>query len=173
MQVIHEIGSAAALMPAIGGDLIQKIGSYAGFAAVVGLAVLAALYFSQARDVKRLREWAGRAPERSAEIQAGGRTPQAAAVRTGQPPVAHPAPPPSPTVGPAQPVRPAAQPAAGVGPAQPVRPAAQPDAQPAQPAKPEEEKEPAAVPAVAAAAGAAATPAGAAATPAKSPAATP
>jgi hypothetical protein len=34
-------------------------------AAVVGLAVLSALYFSQARDVKRLREWAGRAPERS------------------------------------------------------------------------------------------------------------
>jgi LytR cell envelope-related transcriptional attenuator len=34
-------------------------------AAVLGLAVLSALYFSQARDVKRLREWAGRAPERS------------------------------------------------------------------------------------------------------------
>jgi hypothetical protein len=33
-------------------------------AAVVGLAVLSALYFSQARDIKRLREWAGRAPER-------------------------------------------------------------------------------------------------------------
>jgi hypothetical protein len=30
----------------------------------VGLAVLSALYFSQARDVKRLREWAGRAPQR-------------------------------------------------------------------------------------------------------------
>jgi hypothetical protein len=38
-------------------------------AAIVGLAVLSALYFSQARDVKRLREWAGRAPERSAEGQ--------------------------------------------------------------------------------------------------------
>jgi hypothetical protein len=34
-------------------------------AAVVGLAVLLALYLSQARDVKRLREWAGGAPERS------------------------------------------------------------------------------------------------------------
>src|SRR3954454_20963706 len=45
--------------------LVQEIGSYAGFAAVVGLAVLSALYFSQARDVKRLREWAGRAPERA------------------------------------------------------------------------------------------------------------
>ena len=30
----------------------------------MGLAVLSALYVSQARDVKRLREWAGRAPER-------------------------------------------------------------------------------------------------------------
>ncbi len=47
--------------------LVQEIGSYAGFAAVAGLAVLSALYFSQARDVKRLREWAGRAPERAAE----------------------------------------------------------------------------------------------------------
>jgi len=45
-------------------EIIQQIGSYAGLAAVVGLAVLAGLYFSQARDVKRLREWAGRAPER-------------------------------------------------------------------------------------------------------------
>ncbi|HET8672760.1 MAG TPA: LytR C-terminal domain-containing protein [Thermoleophilaceae bacterium] len=50
--------------------LVQEIGSYAGFAAVVGLAVLSALYFSQARDVKRLREWAGRAPERAAEQEA-------------------------------------------------------------------------------------------------------
>jgi LytR cell envelope-related transcriptional attenuator len=49
---------------------IREIGAYAGFAAVIGLAVLAALYFSQARDVKRLREWAGRAPERAAEQQA-------------------------------------------------------------------------------------------------------
>ncbi|MGI8945302.1 MAG: hypothetical protein ACR2GL_03565, partial [Thermoleophilaceae bacterium] len=46
--------------------IIEQIGSYAGLGAVVGLAVLAALYFSQARDVKRLREWAGRAPDRAA-----------------------------------------------------------------------------------------------------------
>ncbi len=46
---------------------IEQIGAYAGLASVVGLAILAALYFSQARDVRRLREWAGRAPERSAE----------------------------------------------------------------------------------------------------------
>jgi hypothetical protein len=46
-------------------EIVQEIGAYAGMASVVGLAVLSALYFSQARDVKRLREWAGRAPERS------------------------------------------------------------------------------------------------------------
>ena len=46
-------------------EIVQEIGAYAGLASVVGLAVLSALYFSQARDVKRLREWAGRAPERS------------------------------------------------------------------------------------------------------------
>jgi len=48
---------------------VQEIGAYAGFAAVIGLAVLSALYFSQARDVRRLREWAGRAPERAAELE--------------------------------------------------------------------------------------------------------
>jgi LytR cell envelope-related transcriptional attenuator len=45
-------------------DVVQQIGAISGLAAVVGLAVLLALYFSQARDVKRLREWASRAPER-------------------------------------------------------------------------------------------------------------
>src|SRR4051794_7142627 len=53
--------------------LVQEIGSYAGLAAVLGLAVLSALYFSQARDLRRLREWAGRAPERAAEQAMGGR----------------------------------------------------------------------------------------------------
>jgi LytR cell envelope-related transcriptional attenuator len=48
-------------------DEIKEIGSYAGLAAFLGLAVLALLYFSQARDVRRLRDWAGRAPERDAE----------------------------------------------------------------------------------------------------------
>ena len=48
-------------------EIVQVIGSYAGFAAIVGLAILSALYFSQARDVRRLREWAGRAPERASQ----------------------------------------------------------------------------------------------------------
>ncbi len=50
-------------------DIVTDIGAVAGFAAIVGLAVLAMLYFSQARDVRRLREWAGRAPERDAEVE--------------------------------------------------------------------------------------------------------
>ena len=41
-------------------EVIQQIGAYAGFAGVIGLAVLSALYFSQARDLRRLREWAAR-----------------------------------------------------------------------------------------------------------------
>jgi hypothetical protein len=82
-------------------ELIQEIGSYAGFAAVLGLAVLAALYFSQARDVKRLREWAGRAPERDAEARA-----RVAAAGAG---VATPAA--QPQTGQAQPAKPAAKPA--------------------------------------------------------------
>jgi hypothetical protein len=52
-------------------DLVERVGAYLGAAAFVGLAVLALLYFSQARDVRRLREWAGRAPERATEVTAG------------------------------------------------------------------------------------------------------
>ena len=43
--------------------IVQELGAVAGLAAVVGLVVLSALHVSHARDVKRLREWAGRAPE--------------------------------------------------------------------------------------------------------------
>ncbi|MGI8730437.1 MAG: hypothetical protein ACR2LK_10690, partial [Solirubrobacteraceae bacterium] len=50
------------------GAQIERIGSYFGFAAIIGLGVLSLLYFAQAREVKRLREWAGRAPERDAEL---------------------------------------------------------------------------------------------------------
>jgi hypothetical protein len=48
----------------------EQYGAYAGIAAVFGLGVLSLLYFAQAREVKRLREWAGRAPERAAELEA-------------------------------------------------------------------------------------------------------
>jgi hypothetical protein len=48
-------------------ELIKEIGAFAGLAAFLGLAFLAMLAFSQARDIRRLREWAGSAPERDAE----------------------------------------------------------------------------------------------------------
>lgn len=47
--------------------MIKEIGAFAGLAAFIGLALLAMLAFSQARDIRRLREWAGSAPERDAE----------------------------------------------------------------------------------------------------------
>jgi hypothetical protein len=46
-------------------DLIDRIGPYVGVAAFLGLAFLAFLVIQQAREVRRLRDWAGRAPERS------------------------------------------------------------------------------------------------------------
>ena len=48
-------------------DLIEKIGPYLGIVAFGALAVLAFLIFQQAREVRRLRDWAGRAPERATE----------------------------------------------------------------------------------------------------------
>src|SRR5688572_9245843 len=50
-------------------DQVEKYGAYVGIAAFLGLAVLSLLYFSQARELKRLREWAGRAPERARELE--------------------------------------------------------------------------------------------------------
>ena len=51
-------------------DQVEKYGAYVGLAAFIGLAVLSLLYFAQARELKRLRDWAGRAPERAQELQA-------------------------------------------------------------------------------------------------------
>ena len=48
-------------------DLIKEIGAFAGLAAFFGVAVLALLSFTQGRDLRRLREWAGSAPERDTE----------------------------------------------------------------------------------------------------------
>jgi LytR cell envelope-related transcriptional attenuator len=47
--------------------VIQSIGPLLGIAAFLGLAILAFLLFQQSRDIRRLREWAGRAPERAQE----------------------------------------------------------------------------------------------------------
>jgi hypothetical protein len=46
---------------------IESIGPVLGIVAFVGLAVLAFLLFQQAREIRRVRDWAGRAPERAAE----------------------------------------------------------------------------------------------------------
>lgn len=89
-------------------DKIEQYGAYAGFASVLGLAVLSLLYFAQAREVKRLREWAGRAPERAADVQ--DRAVAAAQQRV----IAQPQRPAQPAAAPAQPgARPAAATPAG------------------------------------------------------------
>src|SRR3954463_2026171 len=83
-------------------DLIEKGGAYVGIAAFFGLAILTVLYFAQARELKRLREWAGRAPERAQELEERvmaqadqarrvQATPQAAKPKPAAKPVAKPA----------------------------------------------------------------------------------
>lgn len=49
-------------------DAVRTVGAIAGLVAIPGLAVLSILYFGQARELKRLREWAGRGPEKAAEL---------------------------------------------------------------------------------------------------------
>src|SRR6202035_623376 len=46
-----------------------RVGAIVAFAAVLGVAILSLLVFSQARELKRLRDWAGRAPERAADLE--------------------------------------------------------------------------------------------------------
>jgi LytR cell envelope-related transcriptional attenuator len=48
-------------------EVIEQIGAFAGLAAFLGLGVLALLSFTHGRDIRRLREWAGSAPERDAD----------------------------------------------------------------------------------------------------------
>jgi LytR cell envelope-related transcriptional attenuator len=66
-------------------DQVEKYGSYVGIAAFFGLAILSLLYFAQAREVKRLREWAGRAPERAREVEEAARAAADAARRRPEP----------------------------------------------------------------------------------------
>src|SRR3954465_4022090 len=82
---------------------VEKYGPYVGLAAFLGLAVLTVLYFAQARELKRLRDWAGRAPERAQEIEARV-VAQAAERPRVEPPGPEPAVERSGTVSPAQPV---------------------------------------------------------------------
>jgi hypothetical protein len=48
-------------------DLIERIGPALGIVAFLGLTILIFLLFIQSREIRRLREWAGRAPERARE----------------------------------------------------------------------------------------------------------
>jgi hypothetical protein len=63
-----------------------KVGAIAAFVALVGIAILSLLVFSQAREIKRLREWAGRAPERAAEMEQRVSAGAAARVQRGSAP---------------------------------------------------------------------------------------
>jgi len=57
------------LTPALSlSSTFTQIGAIAALAALLGIAILSLLVFSQARELKRLREWAGRAPERAADL---------------------------------------------------------------------------------------------------------
>jgi hypothetical protein len=44
-------------------DQVEKYGAYVAIGCFFGLAVLSLLYFAQARELRRLRDWAGRSPE--------------------------------------------------------------------------------------------------------------
>jgi hypothetical protein len=153
---------SAALIVAAVTDPLVKVGAYAGYAAILGLAVMSLLYFAQAREVKRLREWAGRAPERDAELaqrvqtdaqkrvvaqplqpttpaaqQAAQQAAAAAALYAKVPP---PPPPPAPLVGPpgqlARPVAPGAVPGTAGAIGQPAAAAAPATATPGTTAAP-------------------------------------
>ncbi|MGH2911578.1 MAG: LytR C-terminal domain-containing protein [Solirubrobacteraceae bacterium] len=70
-------------------NTFTKVGAIAAFAALLGIAVLSLLVFSQAREIKRLREWAGRAPERAVEMEQRVSADAAARLQRGPtPPVA-------------------------------------------------------------------------------------
>jgi hypothetical protein len=62
-------------------SIVERVGAFVGFGALLGLGILSLLYFSQARDVRRLREWAGRAPDRAAEAEARFQTVQPTVTR--------------------------------------------------------------------------------------------
>ncbi|MHB1539421.1 MAG: hypothetical protein ACYCYN_13155, partial [Solirubrobacteraceae bacterium] len=55
-------------------------------AALIGVAVMALVFFAQGREVKHLREWTARAPERAEEIARTFAASGRAAARRAQPP---------------------------------------------------------------------------------------
>ena len=166
------------------GDEIEKFGSYFGYAAIVALGVLVLLYFAQAREVRRLREWVDSAPEREAALLARAQAGSPRRVVAQPQPVAA-AQPASPQTAAAQ--QEAARKAAAAAVMQQFQPpgapasagtaAAGPPGQLARPAQPAAPGSPGALPASAAAAASAsaagAAPAAGAAAAAGAPAATP
>jgi hypothetical protein len=70
-------------------DLLKEVGAVAGLASFLGLALLALLYFAQARDIRRLRDQASFLVERGAEngesIDPAERTATAVASTTKEP----------------------------------------------------------------------------------------
>src|SRR5438270_1592235 len=48
---------------------INSVGAYAGFAAIIGLAILVLLYFAQARETASLREQAYEAAQRIQQLE--------------------------------------------------------------------------------------------------------
>src|SRR5215216_4699441 len=110
-------------------EQVEKYGAYVGLAAFLGLAVLTVLYFAQARELKRLRDWAGRAPERAQELEARV-VAQADELRQAEAQPGEPVVERSGTVSPAQPVaKPAAVPSCngrGTGTVAPIPPGPRP-----------------------------------------------
>src|SRR5690242_15768321 len=64
---------------------INSVGAYAGFAAIIGLAILVLLYFAQARETSSLREQLYEAAARAAQLE--NRIAQLAARQPAAPPV--------------------------------------------------------------------------------------
>lgn len=103
-------------------EIVEQIGSYAGLAAIVGLAVLSALYFSQARDLRRLREAQQEAaPRRLSEQLAQRRAAQQRQAAAGRQRTAQPAGAARPAHGTQARPAPLAQPAAAQTQARPVQ----------------------------------------------------
>ena len=46
-----------------------QIAAITAFVVLVGIALLSLIVFAQARELKLLRDWAGRAPERAADLE--------------------------------------------------------------------------------------------------------
>ena len=103
-------------------EIPEKIGVYAGIAAFIGIALVFPLYYSQARDIRRLRTWMLLTPDiGAAESEAAEAAKLAAAVAEAPPAPAVP-----PAAEPSEPSAPAAPPAAPPPPAAPEAPPAPP-----------------------------------------------